>query len=103
MKVRRSDSRSLFVIFLFYHYYLLETKRLGLHSLPKVDVNEFGFTPLDDGIWMSKSTTVNKNGFKPFADCVCQSLQQSTRMGLHTLLMVDVKVYYSSQDWVYTL
>ncbi len=54
MKVRRSDSRSLFVIFLFYHYYLLESTRLGFHSLPKVDVNEFGFTPLDDGIVAGK-------------------------------------------------
>ena len=103
MKVSRSDSRSLFVIFLFYHYYLLESKRLGLHSLPKVDVNEFGFTPLDDGIWMSKSTTVNKNGFTFFSNGGCQSLLPSTRMGLHTLLMVDVKVYYSSQEWVYIL
>ena len=41
--------------------------------------------------WMSKSTTVNKNGF-PFANAGCQSLLQSTKMGLHPLLMVDVKV-----------
>ena len=53
----------------------------------------------------------------------CQSLLQSTRMGSHPLLMVDVKVksttvneygftpfasggcqvYYSKQEWVYTL
>ena len=118
MKVRRSDSRSLIVIF-----YFTITIDKSKRDLPKVDVNENGFTPLDDGIWMSKSTTVNKNGFKPFADCVCQSLLttvnkngftffanggcqsllQSTRMGLHTLLMVDVKVYYSSQEWVYIL
>ena len=71
--------------------------------MPKVDVNENGFTPLDDGIWMSKSTTVNKNGFTPFADCVCQSLLQSTRMGSNLLLMGDVKVYYSQQEWVYIL
>ena len=44
---------------------------------------------------MSKSTTVNKNGSKPFANGGCQSLKQLTRMGSHTLLMVDVKVYYT--------
>ena len=36
--------------------------------------------------------TVNKNGFTPFANGGCQSLIQSTRMGSHPLLMVDVKV-----------
>ena len=47
---------------------------------------------------MSKSTTVNKNGFTPFANGGCQSLLQSIRMGSHPLLMVDVKVYYNQQD-----
>ena len=42
---------------------------------------------------MSKSTTVNKNGFTPSANGGCQSLLQSTRMGSHPLLMMDVKVY----------
>ena len=69
MKVRRSDSRSLFVIF-----YFTITIDKSKRDLPKVDVNENGFTPLDDGIWMSKSTTVNKNGFTPFANGRCQSL-----------------------------
>ena len=49
---------------------------------------------------MLKSTTVNKNGFTPFANGRCQSLLQSTRIGLHPLLMVDVEVYYSQQEWV---
>ena len=43
----------------------------------------------------SKSTTVNENGFKPFANGGYQSLLQLTRMGSHPLLMVDIKVYYS--------
>ena len=41
--------------------------------------------------WTSKSTTVNKNGFKPLANEGCQSLLQSTTIGLNSLLMVDVK------------
>ena len=48
---------------------------------------------------MSKPTTVNEYGFTPFANDGCQSLLQSTRMGLNPLLMVDVKVYYSQQKW----
>ena len=70
---------------------------------------------------MSKSTKVNKNRFKPFANGGCQSLQQSTRMdkpfanggcqsllqstrmGSHPLLMVDVKVYYSQREYIVTL
>ena len=52
---------------------------------------------------MSKSTTVNKNGFKSFANGGYQSLLQSTRMGSKPLLMVDVKVYYSQQEWIQTL
>ena len=40
---------------------------------------------------MSKSTTVNKNGFTPFANGRFQSLLESTRMGSHPLLMEDVK------------
>ena len=44
--------------------------------------------------------TVNKNGFTPFANGRCQSLLQSTSMGSHPLLMVDVKVYYSHKEWV---
>jgi len=69
---------------------------------------------------MSKSTTVNKNGFTPFANEECQSLLQSTSMGLHPLLMVDVKsttvneygftpfshgrcqVYYSQREYIAT-
>ena len=43
--------------------------------------------------WMSKSTTVNKNGFTPSANGECQSRLLSTSMGSHPLLMVDVKVY----------
>ena len=53
--------------------------------------------------FLSKSTTVNKIGFKPFGNDGCQSLLQSTRLGSNLLLMVDVKVYYSQQDWVQTL
>ena len=49
---------------------------------------------------MSKSTTVNKNGFTSFANGECQSLLKSTRMGLHPLLMVDVKVYYSQREYI---
>jgi len=41
---------------------------------------------------MSKSTTVNKIGFTPFANGSCQSLIQSTRLGSNPLLIVDVKV-----------
>ena len=52
---------------------------------------------------MSKSTTVNEYGFPSFANCRCKSLLQSTRMGSHPVLMVDVKVYYSQQEWVHTL
>ena len=52
---------------------------------------------------MSKSATVNKNGITPLANVSCQSLLQSTKMGSHPLLMVDVKVYYSQQEWVHTL
>ena len=52
---------------------------------------------------MSKSTTINKDGFNPFANDGCQSLLQSTSMGSTPLLMVDVKVYYSQQEWVQSL
>ena len=52
---------------------------------------------------MLKYTTVYKNGFTPFANGGCQSLLQSTRMGSHILLMVDVKVYYRQQEMVRTL
>ena len=47
--------------------------------------------------------TVNENGFTPFDDGGCQSLLQSTSMGSQPLLMVDVKVYYSQQEWLHTL
>ena len=47
--------------------------------------------------------TVNENRFTPFVDGRCQSLLQSTRMGSHPLLMVDVKVCYSQRVWVHTL
>ena len=46
---------------------------------------------------MSKSTTVNKNGFTPSANGRCKSLIQSTRMGSHPLLMEDVTVYYVNE------
>ena len=51
---------------------------------------------------MSKSTTVKKNGLTPFANGRCQNLLQSTRMGSHPLLMVDVKVYYSQREYIVT-
>jgi len=63
---------------------------MGSHSLLMVDVKVY-------------YTTVNNNGFTPFANGRCQSLLQSTSMGSHFLLMVDVKVYYSQQEWVHTL
>ena len=50
---------------------------------------------------MSKSTSVNENGFTPLANGGCQSLAQSTRMGSNPLLMVDVKIYLSQREWVY--
>ena len=50
---------------------------------------------------MSKSTSVNKNGFTPFANGRCQSLPQSTGMGSHTFLMVDVKVCHSQKEIEY--
>ena len=65
-------------------------------------VNKNGFTPFANGR-CSKSTTVNMNGLTPFANGGCQSLLQSTRMGSHPLLMVDVKVYYSQRVWVHNL
>ena len=52
---------------------------------------------------MSKSTTVNKNGFTPFAIGRCQSLLQSTSMGSNPLLMMDVKVYYNQHEYIATL
>ena len=52
---------------------------------------------------MSKSTTDNEYGFTPYANGRCQSLLQTTSMGLHPMLMVDVKVYYSQRVWVHTL
>ena len=51
---------------------------------------------------MLKSTTVNKNGVTPHANGRCLSLLQSTRMGSLPLLMVDVKVYYSQQEYIAT-
>ena len=42
-----------------------------------------------------------ENGFTPIANGGCQSLPQSTRMGIHPLLMVDFKVYHSQREWVY--
>ena len=50
----------------------------------------------------SAYTTVNEYGFTPFANGGCQSLLQSTRMGSHPLLMVDVKVYYSQREYIAT-
>ena len=66
---------------------------------------------------MSKSTTVNKYGFTPYANGRCQMSMSSNPLLMvdvkvyyshqecvHTLcLMVDVKVYYSHQEWVQTL
>ena len=52
---------------------------------------------------MSKYTTVNKKRFTPFANGECQSILQSTRTGSNPWLMVDVKIYYSQQERVYTL
>ena len=37
-----------------------------------------------------------------FANGGCQSLLQSTRMGSHPLLMVDIKVYYSQREYIAT-
>ena len=51
---------------------------------------------------MSKSTTDNEYGFTPFANGGCQSLLQSTRIGSHPLLMVDVKVYNSQREYIVT-
>jgi len=51
---------------------------------------------------MSKSNTVNKNAFTLFANGGCQSVLQSTRMDSHSLLLVDVKVYYSQQEYIAT-
>ena len=67
---------------------------------------------------MLKFTTVNEFGFTFFAYCRCQRLLKSTSMGSHPLLngrcqsllqstrissypllMVDVKVYYSKQEY----
>ena len=64
-------------------------------------VNKNGFTPFANGGCQSL-TTINKNGFTPSANGECQSLLQSTRMGSHPLLMVDVKVYYSQQEYIAT-
>jgi len=51
---------------------------------------------------MSKSATVNNNGFTPFANGGCQSLLQLTSMGSNPLLMLDVKVYYSQREYIST-
>ena len=50
-------------------------------------------------VYFSKSTTVNENGFTPFANGGYQSLLESASMGSHPLLMVDVKVYYCQRVW----
>ena len=52
---------------------------------------------------MSKCTTVNEYGFTPFANGRSQSPLQSTSMGTHPLLKVDVEAYYSQRVWVHTL
>ena len=51
---------------------------------------------------MSNSTKVNEYGFTPFANGRCQSLLQSTRLGSNPLLLMDVKVYYSQQEYIAT-
>ena len=64
-------------------------------------VNEYGFTPFANG--GCQSLLVNEYGFTPFANDGCHSLLQSTSIGSHPLLIVDIKVYYSQQEWVHTL
>ena len=105
---------------------LLQSTRMGSHPLLMVDVKVYYsqqewvhilLLMVDVKVYysqqkwvhalcywkMSKSTTVNKNGFTPFAIGRCQSLLQTTSMGSHPLLMVDVKVYYGQRVWVHTL
>ena len=86
---------------------LLQSTRMGSNPFLMVDVKvcysqqERVHTLC---LWqMSKSATVNMNEFTPFANGGCQSLLQSTSMGSHPLLMVDVKVYYSQRVLVHTL
>ena len=86
---------------------LLQSTRMGSRPLLMIDVKIY-FSQQEWVHtlclwWMSKSTTVNKNGFTPFANGRCQSLLQSTNMGSHPLLIVDVKVSYSQQEWIHTL
>ena len=87
---------------------------MGSHPLLMVDVNKYGFTPFANGRCQSllKSTSMGSHpllngrcqsllqstimGSNPYNGC--QSLLQSTRMGSNSLLMVDVKVYYSQQE-----
>ena len=64
-------------------------------------VNKNGFTPSATG-GCQKSTTVNEYGFTAFANGGCQSLPKSTRMSSHPLLMVDGKVYQSQQECIAT-
>ena len=80
---------------------------MGSHPLLMVDVKVYYnqqelFHPFANGGRQSQ-TTVNEYGFKLFANGGCQSLRQSTKMGSHHLLLVDVKVYYSLREWVHTL
>ena len=53
----------------------------------------------------TNSTPFNNNPPTPtaYANGRCQSLLQSTSMGSHPLLMVDVIVYYSQHEWAHTL
>ncbi len=86
---------------------LLQSTSMGSNPLLMVDVKVYYSQRVWVHIlcqwWMSKSITVNKYGFKPFANGGCQSLQQLMSMGSNPLLMVDVKVYYSQRVWVQTL
>ena len=45
---------------------------------------------------MSMFTTIYKN-----ANTGCQRLPQSTRMGSHPLLILDVNVYHNQQEWIH--
>ena len=58
-----------------------------------------GSHPLLNGRCQSllQSTIMGSNPYNG-----CQSLLQSTRMGSNSLLMVDVKVYYSQREYIAT-
>ena len=78
---------------------LLQSTSMYLHPFPMMDVKVYYSQQVCVYTlcrwWMSKSTTVNKYVFTSFANGRCQSLLQSTKVGLQPLLMMDAKVYYS--------